>query len=147
MRCKALILLFLFLLNTATGFACALLMSGHEQIEATGHHEAGEAAEHHNDHNRNASLANQHHHVDRTSIAAEDDLCCQKVVDSFNSLAKVVPLSNHFDLHSPFIYVAVFFLFFLNRVAVVRKVQSMALFKRRRPPTQPIRVIIQSFQI
>ena len=62
MKSKALLLLFIFLLNTAAGFACALRMSNHEEEEATEHHHEGdEATEHlHKEHRRGSQpLVNQ----------------------------------------------------------------------------------------
>ncbi|MCC8407773.1 hypothetical protein LJ707_02450 [Mucilaginibacter sp. UR6-1] len=153
MRNKALLLLFIFLLNSATGFACALLMSGHGQEETASHHEAGhhhnvaEAAVHHHDGQKRVHPLSAQHHPGQPGITAKDDSCCQGLVNSFNTLAKVPPLSHHFDLLSPLFFVAAFYLFFLNPVWDVRQRWSVALNKRRRPPNHPIRITIQSFQI
>ena len=150
MKSKALLLLFIFLLNTATGFACALRMSIHEQEEATDHHHDGEeAAEHHHDNHQQVSqLSVQLHHLLNGTYIATDDPCCQGAVNNFNALAKVAPQSNPVILLAPFIYIGTNYQFFLKPVPESNKSNQLSsLDERRRPPTHPIRITIQSFQI
>ncbi|MES2108953.1 MAG: hypothetical protein V4577_09415 [Bacteroidota bacterium] len=150
MRSKALLLLFIFLLNTATGFACALRMSIHEQEEATEHHHEGdEVAEyHHAEHQQVSQLSVHQHQVFNGTYIAEDDPCCQGAVNNFNALAKVSPPSNPVILLAPFIYIGMDYQFFLKPVPDSNKSNQLSsLNERRRPPTHPIRIAIQSFQI
>lgn len=149
MKSKALLLLFIFLLNTVTGFACALRMAGHEHEEATAqHHEGNEGAEHH--HERHQQVFQRSNHLQlilNGTYVSEDDLCCQGAVNSFNALAKVVPQTSHVILLAPFTWIGTNYQFLLKPVSVNHVNQLLPLDERRRPPTHPIRIIIQSFQI
>jgi hypothetical protein len=149
MKSKALLLLFIFLLNAATGFACALHMSVHE--EATEHHHEGdEAAEHHHEEHQHASQLSVHQQkeLNGTYITAKDAPCCQGAVNNFNALAKVAPQSKQVILLVPFIYIGTYYQFFLKPVPEGRKSNQLSsLDERRRPPTHSIRIAIQSFQI
>lgn len=149
MKSKALLLLFIFLLNTATGFACALRMSTHEQEEATEHHHEGdEVTEHHHEEHQQVSQRSVHQQsILNGTYIAEDDPCCQGAVSNFNALAKVAPQSNHIILLAPFIYIGTYYQFFLKPVSDRQINHLLSLDERRRPPTQPIRISIQSFQI
>jgi hypothetical protein len=158
MKSKALLLLFIFLLNTATGFACALRMSIHEHEEGMEqHHEESEATEqgHH------GQEAKEHHHahqsisprgvhevpsLNSTSIA-NNDACCQSAVNTFNNLAKVTPQSGQIILLAPFTYIGGYHQFFLKPVSVIQGNRFVTIDGRRRPPTYPIRIALQSFQI
>jgi hypothetical protein len=149
MRSKALLLLFIFLLNTATGFACALRMSIHEHEEATEHHHEGnEANEHHHEEHQHASRLSVHQQPNLNgAYIAKDDPCCQGAVNNFNTLAKVAPQSSHVILLAPFTYIVTYYQFFLKPVSDGQVNQLVPLNERRRPPTHPIRIAIQSFQI
>ncbi len=158
MKSKALLLLFIFLLNTATGFACALRMSIHEHEEAKEHHHEGSEATEHAHHGEEAK---DHHHehqqvsrpsshagpfLSGTSIAANDP-CCQAAVNNFNTLAKVTPQSSQIILLAPFTYIGAYHQLFLKLVTVIQANRFVSIGGRRRPPTYPIRIALQSFQI
>ncbi len=149
MKGKALLLLFIFLLNTVTGFACALHMSIREHEEATEHHHEGdEATEHHHEVHQQESLFSVHPQlVLNGTYITKDDPCCQGTVNNFNALAKVAPQSGHVILLAPFTYIDTYYRFFLNPVPDTKLKQSASVGERRRPPTHPIRIAIQSFQI
>lgn len=150
MRSKALLLLFIFLLNTATGFACALRMAVHEHKDATKHHHEGdEATEHHHEEHQHATQLSVHQQplLNGTYIIDKDDPCCQGAVNNFNSLAKVAPQSSQVVLLAPFTYIFTYYQFFLKPVSDGQVNQLVPLNERRRPPTHPIRIAIQSFQI
>ena len=157
MRSKALLLLFIFLLNAVTGFACALHMSIHEQEEASEHHrENAEVADHHN-----GDEATEHHHehgqltqpsahdepLFSGTFLANNDPCCQGAVNNFNTLAKVTPQSSQIILLAPFTYIVAYHQFYLKPVSVALTKQLLSIDGRRRPPTYPIRIALQSFQI
>lgn len=150
MRSKALLLLFIFLLNTATGFACALRMSVLEHEQATvHHHESEEATEHHHKEHQHASLLSvqQQPILNGNYIIAKDDPCCQGAVNNFNTLAKVAPQSSQVILLATFTYIIAYYQYFLKPVSDGQVNQLASLNKRRRPPTHPIRIALQSFQI
>lgn len=136
MRSKALLLLFIFLLNTVTGFSCALRMSHEEHHETT---------EHHGDQHPKAVLT--HHHLSGETAISENDPCCQGAVNSFISLAKVVPPSGQILVQTPCTFINSFFHFPLKASAYTLAVRPLRIDERRRPPTENIRIAIQSFQI
>ncbi|MBD1366529.1 hypothetical protein IDJ77_22130 [Mucilaginibacter sp. ZT4R22] len=158
MKSKALLLLFIFLLNTATGFACALRMSIHEHEEATEHHQKGseatehghhgdEAKEHHHEHQQ-ISLPSVHEEpFSSGTYIANNDPCCQAAVNNFNTLAKVTPQSSQIVLLAPLSYIGTYHQFFLKPVTISQANRFLSIDGRRRPPTYPIRIALQSFQI
>ena len=158
MKSKALLLLFIFLLNTATGFACALRMSIHDHEEATEHrhedseatehvHHGEESKEHHHDHQRvSPNSINGEPFLSGTYIS-ENDPCCQSAVNNFNTLAKVTPQSGQIILLAPFTYIGTYHQFFLKPVTIIQASRFVTIDGRRRPPTYPIRIALQSFQI
>jgi hypothetical protein len=158
MKSKALLLLFIFLLNTATGFACALRMSIHEQEEAMEHHHEGiqdnehshygkEAKEHHHEHQQVPPPVVHEEPFSSGTFITTNDPCCQAAVNNFNTLAKVTPQSGQIILLAPITYVGAFHQFFLKPVTVSQANRFLSVDGRRRPPTYPIRIALQSFQI
>ncbi|WP_429378408.1 hypothetical protein [Mucilaginibacter sp. UYCu711] len=158
MKSKALLLLFIFLLNTVTGFACAIRMSIHEEEETTEHHDTSAEV---TDHHHNGDEATEHHHehrklfqplvhgeplLNQTAIS-NNDPCCQGAVNTFNTLAKVTPQSSQIILLAPFTYILAYYQFSLKPVSVTLINRLMPVDGRRRPPTYPIRIALQSFQI
>ncbi|WP_394772427.1 hypothetical protein [Mucilaginibacter sp.] len=158
MKSKALLLLFIFLLNTVTGFACALRMSIHEYEEVTEHHHEGSEVTEHGHHSNEAT---EHHHDDQQvsplsvdeepfpsgTYIAKNDPCCQTAVNNFNTLAKVTPQSSQIILLAPLTYIGAYHQFFLTPVTVSQVNRFLSIDGRRRPPTYPIRIALQSFQI
>ena len=150
MKSKALLLLFIFLLNTVTGFACALRMSIHKHEEAIEHHhESGEATEHHHEEHQQASLLSAHSSqlVLNGTYITKDDPCCQGAVNNFIALAKVVPQSGHIILLPPFTYICSYYHFFSKPISDSQSKKLVSVSERRRPPKHPVRIAIQSFQI
>lgn len=147
MKSKALLLLFVFLLNTATGFACALRLYIHGEA-AEHHHNEVEASEHHHEeHHQVFQCAGHQQHLLNETYIAKDDPCCQGAVNNFNALAKVTPQSSHVILLAPFTYICTYYQFLLKTVSGSQINRLVPLDERRRPPTHPIRIVIQSFQI
>ncbi|MEB0262813.1 MULTISPECIES: hypothetical protein [unclassified Mucilaginibacter] len=136
MKCKALILLFVFLLNTVAGFSCALHMAHQEHNEVKGHHGHQHAIE-----------SAVHQHTANKIILSPNDPCCQGAVNNFISQAKQIPASNTTVLIPPFFFISHPIDFFLNPVTDVCLTQLKVTDERRRPPDTDIRVSIQSFLI
>lgn len=158
MKSKALLLLFIFMLNTVTGFACAIRMSIHEQEETTEHHDTSAEV---TDHHHNGDEATEHHHEHRKlsqplvhgeplsnqTAISNNDPCCQGSVNNFNTLAKVTPQSSHIILLAPFTYIGTYHQFLLKPISVSQTNRFVSIDGRRRPPTYPIRIALKSFQI
>ncbi len=132
-------MLFIFLLNTVTGFSCALHMSHHDHDEAT--------ETHHEHRHPTAKIIVHHQMVINGTFIGKDDPCCQGAVNNFISLAKVVPQSSHVVLQAPFAYIASCFQFSLKPLPDVKSGQLISVDERQRPPINDIRIAIQSFQI
>ena len=141
MRMKALFLLTIFMLNITAGFCCVLNLCHKNHYQATEHHLADHPA---------SSVGFHHHHQNIASTLitiSKDETCCQCAVRNFASLAKLIPQSVKGDIQ-----LSVAFNIFYNPFALITvpnfplKGQNL-LVKRQRPPTQNIRVTIQSFQI
>lgn len=124
MSIKAVFLLFVFLLNTVTGFACAVGMN----MDSGGYEHSDE---HHHE-----------HHGD------EKENCCKDAVTKLTTSDKLTQRSFDFNQFSiPFIllpgiphkeYLAISFLI---------NVPSAQFSRHCRSPIRDLRVIIQSFQI
>nr|WP_294791059.1 hypothetical protein [uncultured Mucilaginibacter sp.] len=158
MKSKALLLLVVFMLNIATGFACALRMSIHEQEEGTEHHHEGreatehahhgeEAKEHHHEHQQVSPTAVHEEPFSSRTYISQNDPCCQSAVNSFNALPKVTPQSAQIILLAPLTYIGSYHHSFLEPVTVTQANRFILIDGRRRPPTYPIRIALQSFQI
>lgn len=148
MKKKALFLLLIFLLNTATGFACVIRMSNHEQKKVEGHHhESEETAKHHHEHEHLSQATVSRQLLLSETYITQNDPCCQAAVNNFNALAKIAPQPGQIILLTPFIYIGNFYQKFLNPVTVSQSITSVLVDGRRRPPTYPVRIAIQSFQI
>lgn len=137
MKSKALLLLFIFLLNTVVGFSCALRMS---------HDDHEKAPEHHGHHHNTAVLAHHQIPLGNTTVSA-DAPCCQGAVNNFISLAKLVPSSGHILLQAPFAYVNYSFQSALAVLPVIKLGRLIVIDERQRPPNDDIRITIQSLLI
>ncbi|NHA05538.1 hypothetical protein G7092_17135 [Mucilaginibacter sp. HC2] len=136
MKGKALILLVVFLLNTVTGFCCALHMMHEDHHELTGHHEHGHATE-----------SVTHAQIASSAVLAPNETCCQGAVNNFASLAKQVPAGNHILPLASFTYVSKPIDFFLTAPTSLYVAKLMVTGEKKRPPDKDIRVVIQSFLI
>lgn len=138
MKGKALLLLFVFLLNTVVGFSCALHMSHEDHEEMVSHHD------HHH-----ASLAFIGHHqlMNKATLTAEVP-CCQGAVNNFISQAKLIPASGNVLLHTPFVYIS--YIYQYAHVLYWSDLHKGALYshpERRRFPPDDIRITICSLLI
>lgn len=141
MRMKALFLLTIFMLNIAAGFCCVLNLCHKDHHQATEHHLA----------DLPVSSVGFHHHQNVASTLvvtiSKDETCCQCAAHNFASPAKLLPQSVKGDIQ-----LSVAFIIFHPPFALITvpngplKGQNL-LVKRQRPPTQNIRITIQSFQI
>jgi len=157
MKSKALLLLFIFLLNTASGFACALRMADHERGEEVKehHHEGNETTKHGHLGDETKGIHHQHQQVSPPSAhdesllseTSKNDSCCQKAVNNFNSLAKITPQSGKIILLARLTFIGAYHQFFLKPVSVIQTHRFATIDGRRRPPKYPIRIALQSFQI
>jgi hypothetical protein len=130
MKSKALLLLFIFLLNTVVGFSCALHMSHHEH------------------HHGNAVVVHQDQkHLPNETTVSKNDPCCQGAVNNFISLAKLVPQSGKIIIQSPIVYIGSYCQFPSITLPGVKSVHQTFIDERQRPPTTDIRIKIQSFLI
>lgn len=137
MKSKALLLLFIFMLNTVAGFSCALHMS-HDS-----HHKAVESHEHHH-----AAVKQTHRQLlpGQTTIGA-DEPCCQSAVNNFISLAKLVPSTDHLVLKAPLLYTSDNLIFSLVPDPGVIITPRIVIDERQRPPTRNIYIIHRSLLI
>lgn len=124
MNIKALFLLCIFLLNTAVGLHCALRSCSDDCKD---------------------EVVELHQHP--VTSVEKDKPCCQGAVNSFASLAKLVPQTVKVDIQLPVALIAFFHPQVLTNLPDVQvKIQNFVV-KRRRPPTSDTRIRIQSFQI
>jgi hypothetical protein len=137
MRSKALLLLFIFMLNTVTGFSCALHMS------RDNHYEAVESHEHYH-----AAVKHEHHQLlpGQTTIGA-DEPCCQSAVNNFILLAKLVPSADHLVLKLPLFYTSNNLIFSLLPDPGVIMTPRIVIDERQRPPTRNIYIMHRSLLI
>lgn len=147
-KLKAALLLLVFGMNTAVGFACA---AGVDMgFNATHHHdeEAKEVVVHthadgkkHNHHNK----ASVHQH-DKKNTSKKDDCCNDKVVKLVQA-DKVVPQSN--TIINPVFFAAFTATWFnIDILYSSQASTSIKYFVRSyHPPISDIRIAIQSFQI
>lgn len=136
MKGKALILLFVFLLNTVAGFSCAIHMEHQDGHGNAGHHE-----------HQHVTGSGSYDHSASKKILSQNDPCCQGAVNNFISQAKQVPVS-----HSPLLVTSFILLshpvdFFLGRVTEVSLTKLRVIPRRQRPPDKDIRISLQSFLI
>ncbi|MBD1395091.1 hypothetical protein IDJ76_18445 [Mucilaginibacter sp. ZB1P21] len=136
MKGKALILLFVFLLNTVAGFSCALHMAHQEHREVKDHHG-----------HRHAIGSAVHQHTANKTLVLPNDPCCQGAVNNFISQAKQIPAGNTTVVIPTFFFISHPIDFFLNPVTDMCLPQLKVTDERRRPPDTDIRVSIQSFLI
>lgn len=159
MRCKALFLLVIFLLNTLVGFACALQIRyaspenkvngrAHDHSSHSHEFDATEIKPKHSSHSHQpANHENAHKKLAHTnSESAEGNYCCQDEVIKFHSVDKIVSQFGSVVLKIPVIDIAIF-QFTLLAALPVKKGFAKYIDNRQRPPTSDIRVSIQSFQI
>lgn len=136
MKGKALILLVVFLLNTVTGFCCALHMMHEDHHELTGHHE-----------HRHTTGSVTHDQIARSAIQSPSEPCCQGAVNNFTSLAKQVPAGNHLLPLASFTFLSKPIDFFLISTTNLYVAKLKVTREKKRPPDKDIRVAIRSFLI
>ena len=124
MKVKALFLLFVFLLNTGVGLNCALRSC--------------------NDDCKDEIVEHDQHPVNSIE---KQDLCCQGAVNSFASLAKLIPQSVKVFIPVPTAFIRAYAPYISTPVLDVKSFRQLLIDKRQRPPTPDIRIAIQSFQV
>ncbi|WP_426667889.1 hypothetical protein ACPPVU_17780 [Mucilaginibacter sp. McL0603] len=140
MRVKALFLLTIFLLNTTFGFCCTLNLVHEDHDEVTAHH--------HEQHpGFSLGLDHQKGSLSTVLFIHKNDPCCQGAVNNFASLAKLMPQPGKSMSHAPVVYIAPYFQFLPVNLSGVKSHHQISIEERQRPPTQNIRIVIQSFQI
>ncbi len=161
MKSKALFLLVIFLLNTLVGFACALQIEYKSQGSKSEEH-VHDHSSHAHDSASSADIAHNHgshkHSGNRETAhkkpelnhsqsgSAEDGSCCQDEVRKFYSLDKIAPQSGKIIAKPPVLDITGFYYTPLA-VLPIKKGFDKYLDNRQRPPTNDIRIAIQSFQI
>jgi hypothetical protein len=68
-------------------------------------------------------------------------------VNNFVSLAKLVPQPDKSTIQIPVIYLGSYYQCLSVSLSSVKSSRQIAIVERQRPPTQNIRIVIQSFQI
>jgi hypothetical protein len=140
MKSKAILMLFIFMLNTLVGFSCALHMSGKQHEEITENH--------HGRHGHKPAIAAHHHQLPANGASVSDkEMCCQASVNNFISQAKVVPQSGTIILQAPFVYIGSEHQFSFEPLPGVDIAKLFTIDKRQRPPTDDIRIAIRSLLI
>jgi hypothetical protein len=124
MRIKALFLLVVFLFNTGVGVNCAL-RACHDDCKG----EISETLQH------------------PVTSVEKPDPCCQGAVNSFASLAKLVPQSVKVFVPILTAYIRAYAPYVLRPVLEVKSFRQLRVDERQRPPTPNIRIAIQSFQV
>ena len=141
---KAVVLLFVFLLNTVVGFACTIGM------EASNEHTHGEKEHHEHKHSSHhhdglvSDLKENHHHPEKSS--AEN--CCKDEVSKIMKADKLLTVPGGLDMQSLMLF-AVLPVFCQNQLlAILVHTPNNKYFVRSyHPPISDIRISIQSFQI
>lgn len=132
-------MLFIFMLNTIVGFSCALHMSGklHEET----------AENHHGRHGHKPAIAaHRHQRPANVTSVGDKEMCCQGAVNNFIFQAKTVPQFGTIILQALFFYIGTSHQFSLESLPV-DIVKVLTVDKRQRPPTNDIRIAIQSLLI
>ncbi len=132
MKIKALFLLFTFLLNSAVGVNCAL----HKDHDC-----CDEITEHH----QNLTFQDLTDHKPPT--VTQEDRCCQNSVNDLVLQAKLLPQPVKIFMPTPVTYIGFNYLPDFKVVQSDKVAHQLLIDERRRPPTQAIRISIQSFQI
>ncbi len=124
MKFKALFLLFLFLFNTGVGLHCALRACNDDCKDEITEHQQHPAAS-----------------------VEKQDICCQGAVNSFASLAKIIPQSINIFVPAPTAFIRAYAPYISTPVLDVKSFRQLLIDQRQRPPTPDIRIAIQSFQV
>lgn len=143
MKAKALILLFVFLLNTVAGFGCAIHMAHKGDHEVAEHHEVAG----HHEHQHTAVSTSHEAIASQATTVSTSESCCQGSINNFISQAKQLPVSNSILLIAPFIYVSHPIDSFLNPVTELHITKLKVIDERKRPPDRDIRIALKSFLI
>lgn len=128
MKNKATFLLVIFLLNTVVGLGCAL----------------GMGRDHHH------HYAKEHKHkaapVSGLNFSKEDH-CCKTLVNDLVNQSKSVPESGKVQVVLPVMWLPDYAYDLFIPVTSIELAQNVCIDLRERPPSEDIRIIINSFQI
>lgn len=142
-KLKAIFLLFVFLLNTVVGFACA---TGLENIPGHMHNQdEGVIPAHHH----SKSNAHHHHGSDHSHSAKEGKTdCCKDEVAKLVKADKVFPSDTGLNIQPLGFFTIVLPFYQYDAFASLVYVSKPRYFVRERhPPITDVRISIQSFQI
>lgn len=128
MKSKAIFLLVIFLLNTVVGLGCALGMErDYHDHYAKGHkHKAAPVS--------GLSFSKEAH-------------CCKTLVNDLVTQSKLVPESGKVQVVLPVMWLPDYSYDLFIPVRGIDLVQNVYIDRRERPPSEDIRIIINSFQI
>jgi hypothetical protein len=156
-KLKAALLLAVFSLNTAVGFACSLDFNmgfnekhhGGESTESVAHiHKDGKKHPHHGKSNtHNQALSHKHEAKNKDQSKNDKDNCCNDKVRKFVELDKSVP--NNISIIHPTFFIAFIAPYYnISLLPYTDIVKDIGQFVRSyHPPISNIRIAIQSFQI
>jgi hypothetical protein len=150
-QAKALVLLVVFFLNTAVGFACSVGLdmgfnSHHHDEENKLTEETSHSHNHHSSCPGHAYAAGSHH--DSKDPGEEKDDCCNQDVFKFNQLDKTCAQSLNSLFTTVFFTVFVSSFYNIDVLATCKTTASNKYFVLNyHPPILDIRIAIQSFQI
>src|ERR1700741_3934015 len=133
MKVKALFLLFVFLLNSAVGLNCVLHKDDDFCKEASTQYPV-------------LSIQPQQ---DRKPpiLVAEEDPCCQKEVNNFAALAKLMPQPPKVLMPPTVAMVRSVYVYAFASAPVIDAAYQSRIDERQRPPTPDIRTVIRTLQI
>ena len=149
---KALILIFVFSVNTAVGFACSVGLdmgfnSHHHDDESKLTEDISHSHTHKHTSGTEHSYAAGSHH-DKKDTGEEKDDCCNQDVFKFNQLDKTCAQSLSSLFTTVFFTVFVSSFYNTDVLATSKTTASNKYFVRNyHPPILDIRIAIQSFQI
>ncbi|MES2267430.1 MAG: hypothetical protein V4520_11760 [Bacteroidota bacterium] len=143
MKSKALLLLFIFLLNSVIGLSCALHM-GNLSLATRADHGKDLHTMHHSHMEMGPAIGKSE---DKTVFAAKEDPCCQGMANNFASLSKIVPQQAKSVIQIPVMTANFYYIFKLLPLSDISLSFNNNFIPRKRPPTADIRVTLQSFQI
>lgn len=152
---KAMLLLVVFLLNTVTGFACAVGMdmgfnSDHHApvtVAKVAVHEHGQVHQH-KDGSKHVHAGQDHHQKKDQHKSGEKENCCKDAVAKLTASDKLTQRS--FDLSQlslPFVVLAGIHYPLYQVISIPVNVPNGYFSRHCRSPITDVRIAIQSFQI
>ena len=145
MKCRALFLLTVFMLNTLVGFSCALHMDMDQAFSSsTARHVHKHAPSMGHSHTFNVHKSQSIY--SNATLVSQKENCCKALNGHFLTLLKDVPSYAKWIKEQPVAHIVHSF----QQQLIVTNIQPVLfafLAIERKPPTEDIRIHIQSFQI